>query len=200
MIRYLLLILIPITTLAHDVVLRVDGRVVHTVATDRVEVTITKDRVQIDARTGLTPPEPPPAEPPKPDPNDCQRPPGVQVGERIDMTSPGGQARFAVTGTSAWPFRTTRNPQYAGQFSTVAASYGIGQRKVWISKCAGGQSLGPRCASSGNESAVVRWSQSAQRGACVLDPDTAYWLNAQAVQCPSGGCVFFRNIYTNQQP
>lgn len=197
--RYLLLLLIPVTVLAHDVILRVDGRIVHTLNTDRVEIIVTGDRVRINARTASAPPVEPPPVPP-PDPTDCKRPPGVQVGAAINLKSPGGQERFTVTGTSAWPFRTTANPSYAGQFSTVAASFGIGQRRVWISKCAGGQSMGPRCEASGNGSAVVRWSQSKQRGYCDLEPNSAYWLNAQAVQCPNAGCTFYRNIYTNQQP
>lgn len=200
----ILLLCLPSIAFALNVTLRVDGQPLRSIDADRVNIITSDDGILIDVRTEpkTAPPKPPPAPPvpPPPDPTDCSRPPGVQVGNTIDMTNSGGQERITITGTSAWPFRTTRNPSYAGQFSTVAASYGIGQRKVWISKCAGGQPLGPRCEASGNGSAVVRWAQSEQRGSCELEPDTAYWLNAQAVQCPSGGCVFFRNVYTNQQP
>jgi hypothetical protein len=99
------------------------------------------------------------------------------------------------------PFRTTSNPNLAGDINLAeAVGFEPVNRRLWISETPGGPSIDDiRCGQSGNSSRKISWSQSENRSRCVLKTNSNYFLNIQQISgCgPGEDCTYYRTMATN---
>jgi hypothetical protein len=170
-----------------------------TISCEGCEIVITENQ--------STAPEPDPRPTPQPDPvqRDCKPDSSAIARAALSWEKPPGQTRIELSGnrTYAYPFKTTRGKNYAGQLSFAATTGTSGiQREVWISQCKGGDPIpAPACQDKGTSSTVVRWAQYRIKGYCSLERNHNYWLNIRNRNCPKGeSCDVFRNQYNNGEP
>lgn len=185
--RYLLLLLIPVTVLAHDVILRVDGDVVHTVGAERVDVTIADDQVRVDVQSGAEPPpDPPPAEPPPP--SACgQRPPGVSIVSTGSMTKRFGKATYEPDPRTiiAFAFTTPGTGNHKGRATATRTSSSEQTKLLSLSACPGEYRqpvvLSNACLQIGWEAVQITFTTDPQANPqtdCILERGRTYYLNA----------------------
>ena len=104
-------------------------------------------------------------------------------------------------------FVATNNPAYQGKID-VASTVGNANvtREVWVSACPGTPYF--RALATCKRTALmpsINWAQSSVSGACILTPNTEYYINIRNTNCDthkdSGTrCDSTRIIYHNQQP
>jgi len=75
------------------------------------------------------------------------------------------------------PFTTTDDPSVGGQISLGGASEtSAHMRRMWISRCAGGEALA-RCDGGEGILGTMRWRQGETRVGCILETNTTYHFN-----------------------
>ncbi len=133
----------------------------------------------------------------------CQLAPNVEIGAPINWSNPGSQSLVSIgQEIESAEFTTTSNPGYLGQVDFVAT---VGtdavQRHAWVSECPGGPPLpDPQCEQFGNSVTSLRWAQQPLVTRCDLETNKQYFLNVRNVDCASGNCRVWRNLYNNGSP
>lgn len=138
-------------------------------------------------------------------------PAGVTLGATTNLAATGSQQRVSMPGSQvvSLPVTTTANSTFSGYFQITSTTGNSNvSREAWFSTCPGiaddisRNSGTTECHATGTSTTNVKFVQNGAGDfrTCGLDVNSTFYLNIKNVNCTSGSCDVYRNVYTKGTP